>query len=91
MNQMEFEHESDESFDAWNSDVKRVCTPRAEWQFAVKGAAAGADATGRAGGALKEYVELPTVQKAGLLRAEVAGIRLCAPLRIPEDPLTSDA
>eukprot|EP00966_Prymnesium_polylepis_P334443 7389817-Prymnesium_polylepis.2 len=94
---MEREHASEERFEAWNANVKRATTPRAEWLY-VKESRAGkavpepvgnggesrgrqpsraTDATsGRAGWTLEDFAAQPEIQKAKLLLAEVAGMRL---------------
>ena len=81
---MSLEHASDEPFSAWNSDVKRVTTPRAEYTYVVERPAGDvsvpdrtADATGaRCGWRLRDFAAQEPVRKAALLRAEVVGVRL---------------
>ena len=99
MNEMRREHASDEQFEAWNADVKRKTTPRAEWSYVVDCAAgettsrpsvsASADQEGRArapshaaeaasdhaGWRLDDFAAQKNIRAAGLLLAEVAGIR----------------
>ena len=99
MNSMRLEHTSDEPFEAWNADVKRRTTPRAEWSYVVdctagetrrrSSVSASADHDGRArapsyaaeaesvhdGWWLSDFAAQPEIRAAGLLLAEVAGIR----------------
>ena len=85
METMAREHASDVPFDAWNSDVKRTTTPRAEWAYVVEARESDGEketrssderASARVLKTLHECAELPQVKKASLLLAEVAGVRL---------------
>ena len=89
---MELDHASDELFEAQNADKWRSTTPRAEWVYVVDGVAGEAvgflaegrerapshvaDKTDRAGWKLQDFASQPTIKQAGLMIAEVAGIRL---------------
>ena len=92
---MMIEHASNEPFKAWNSDVERTTTPKAEWTYVTVGMAGTADTadeaeeiTGRRPSHFKDgsddrkcwelddFAQQPQIKKAGLLRAEVAGVRL---------------
>ncbi len=81
---MSLEHASDEPFEAWNSEIKRVTTPRSEWIYVVEkpvGDASvpdrAADTKGRPGDwRLRDFAALPPARAAKLLLAEVAGVRL---------------
>ena len=83
------EHASTDPFEAWNAEAKRTTTPWPwdEWLFVIKGVAVKPEAGDmdrsdeRVGGQLEDFANKPEVKKAGLLLAEVAGVRLytCAP------------
>ena len=92
---MTIEHASEEPFNAWNSDVERTTTPKAEWAYVTEGTAGTADVRGkdtsghvrrpsramdglegkRTGWKLENFAQQPEIKKAGLLLAEVAGVR----------------
>ena len=82
---MTHEHSSDKPFTAWNSEVERTTTPKAEWAYVTEGKAGltgvagddrGMDGSGeRAGWTLEDFARQPTIKKAGLLLSEVAGVR----------------
>ena len=90
---MTLEHASTEPFKAWNSDVERLTTPKAEWAYVTEGTAGTADSAekdaggprrpshisdgsgDRKGWKLEDFAKQAQIKKAGLLLAEVAGLR----------------
>ena len=83
INGMELEHASEETFEAWNSETQRLTSARSEWAYVAYMPAGdlsvpdrGADANGRAGWRLQDFAKQPSIVKAKLLLAEVAGVRL---------------
>jgi hypothetical protein len=90
---MTLEHASTEPFKAWNSDVERLTTPKAEWAYVTEGTAGTADSAEKEAGGprrpshisdgsgerkgwkLEDFAKQPQIKKAGLLLAEVAGLR----------------
>lgn len=80
---MTLEHASEVPFKAWNSDVERTTTPKAEWAYVTEGTAGQAEARDRDVGGmathtswrLGDFTEQCQIKKAGLLLAEVAGVR----------------
>jgi len=84
------EHASTELFTAWNADYKRTTTPHDEFRFVLTGALDAPDmatraqghrhacfiADSRTVGPLTTFAQLEKAKQAGLLLAEVAGIRL---------------
>ena len=86
------EHASTEEFDAWNAEAKRTTTPWDEWLFVIKGVAVKPEARdmdrsgGRVGGQPEDFANKPEVKKAGLLLAEVVGVRLYTCASQPTSP-----
>ena len=76
---MMLEHASEMPFKAWNSDVERTTTPKAEWEYVTEGTAGTVDTTRgtreHAGWKLENFAQQPQIKQAGLLLAEVAGLR----------------
>ena len=86
------EHASTEDFVAWNAEAKRTTTPWDEWLFVIKGVAVKPEARdmdrsgGRVGGQPEDFANKPEVKKAGLLLAEVVGVRLYTCASQPTSP-----
>jgi hypothetical protein len=87
------EHASTEDFVAWNAETKRTTNPWDEWLFVTKGVAVKPEARDmdRSSGRLEDFANKPEVKKAGLLLAEVVGVRLYTCASQPPPPPPSPA